>query len=115
MRLKQPKRSQSMIPTASMADIAFLLIVFFMITTSITVDRTAVALPTSLERTEVPQDAGQLLPVEPLHELLGASRQWVPVGADFGVMDRVDDLLTEIDLVRESTLASVTAGSQIGR
>jgi biopolymer transport protein ExbD len=40
-----------------MADIAFLLIVFFMITTSITVDRTAVALPTSLERVEVPKDA----------------------------------------------------------
>jgi biopolymer transport protein ExbD len=57
MRLKQPKRPASLIPTASMADIAFLLIVFFMITTSITVDRTAVALPTSLERVEVPKDA----------------------------------------------------------
>ena len=40
-----------------MADIAFLLIVFFMVTTTITVDRTTVALPTSLERTEVPKDA----------------------------------------------------------
>ncbi|MEX1098405.1 MAG: o-succinylbenzoate synthase [Planctomycetales bacterium] len=29
----------------------------------------------------------------PLHELLGATREEVPVGADFGVMDRVDDLL----------------------
>ena len=40
-----------------MADIAFLLIVFFMVTTTITVDRTAVNLPTSLERVEVPKDA----------------------------------------------------------
>jgi biopolymer transport protein ExbD len=40
-----------------MADIAFLLIVFFMVTTTITVDRTQVELPTSLQRTEVPKDA----------------------------------------------------------
>lgn len=57
MHIRKPKRAESMIPTASMADIAFLLIVFFMITTNITVDRTNVALPTSLERTPVPKDA----------------------------------------------------------
>ena len=57
MNLKAPKRAESYIPTASMADIAFLLIVFFMVTTTITVDRTAVELPTSLERVEVPKDA----------------------------------------------------------
>ena len=33
----------------------------------------------------------------PLHQLLGATRDWVPVGADFGVMDRVEDLLPQID------------------
>lgn len=32
----------------------------------------------------------------PLHRLLGATRDSVPVGADFGVMDSVDDLLTAI-------------------
>ncbi len=32
----------------------------------------------------------------PLHELLGASRCEVPVGADFGVMDSVDDLLSGV-------------------
>lgn len=57
MKIKKPARPKSYIPTASMADIAFLLIVFFMVTTNITVDRTQVALPTSLERTEVPKDA----------------------------------------------------------
>jgi O-succinylbenzoate synthase len=32
----------------------------------------------------------------PLHRLLGATRDVVPVGADFGVMDSVDDLLRSI-------------------
>jgi O-succinylbenzoate synthase len=32
----------------------------------------------------------------PLHNLLGATRDQVPVGADFGVMDSVDDLLKNI-------------------
>jgi len=32
----------------------------------------------------------------PLHHLLGASRDQVPVGADFGVMDDVDDLIAGI-------------------
>ena len=32
----------------------------------------------------------------PLHRLIGATRDIVPVGADFGVMDSVDDLLSEI-------------------
>jgi biopolymer transport protein ExbD len=57
MDIKAPKRAESYIPTASMADIAFLLIVFFMVTMTITVDRTQVALPTSLQRTEVPKGA----------------------------------------------------------
>jgi o-succinylbenzoate synthase len=33
---------------------------------------------------------------QPLHKLLGATRDCVPVGADFGVMDSVDDLLTAL-------------------
>lgn len=33
----------------------------------------------------------------PLHELLGARRNIVPVGADFGVMDSLDDLLAAIE------------------
>ncbi len=57
MNIKAPKRAESYIPTASMADIAFLLIVFFMVTMTITVDRTEVQLPTSLQRTEVAKGA----------------------------------------------------------
>jgi O-succinylbenzoate synthase len=33
---------------------------------------------------------------KPLHELLGATRDVVPVGADFGIMDSLDDLVAAI-------------------
>ncbi|MFQ5719230.1 MAG: ExbD/TolR family protein, partial [Acidobacteriota bacterium] len=46
------------IPTASMADIAFLLIVFFMVTTVFQVDKTSVNLPLTWERSsEIPRGA----------------------------------------------------------
>lgn len=41
------------VPTASMADIAFLLIIFFMLTTSFSPERTSVQLPESIVRAEV--------------------------------------------------------------
>ena len=47
----------AVVPTASMADIAFLLIIFFMLTTSFSPERTNVELPQSEIRTEVPKDA----------------------------------------------------------
>jgi biopolymer transport protein ExbD len=46
---------QPAIPTATMADIAFLLIVFFMVTTAFTIDRTAVDLPQTREQQQVPK------------------------------------------------------------
>lgn len=45
------------VPTASMADIAFLLIIFFMLTTSFSPDRTNVSLPESEIQTEVSDEA----------------------------------------------------------
>lgn len=47
MKIKRTKELEANIPTASMADIAFLLIVFFMISTVFQVDRTEVKLPKS--------------------------------------------------------------------
>jgi len=47
MKIKRTKDLEANIPTASMADIAFLLIVFFMISTVFQVDRTEVRLPMS--------------------------------------------------------------------
>jgi len=52
MKVTRPKRHEAIIPTASMADIAFLLIIFFMVTTVYDLDRTSVALPKSLNRIE---------------------------------------------------------------
>ncbi len=52
MRLDRSQRAHAMIPTASMADIAFLLIIFFMVTTVYDVDRSQVRLPLSGTRSE---------------------------------------------------------------
>lgn len=55
MRLKSRHSAGAIIPTASMADIAFLLIVFFMVTISFEKDKTQVALPKTDLRFEIPK------------------------------------------------------------
>jgi biopolymer transport protein ExbD len=58
MRLDRSRQKiVAKVPTASMADIAFLLIIFFMLTTSFSPVRTTVDLPGSEVRTEVEQNA----------------------------------------------------------
>ena len=58
MKLKKAKEIGAVIPTASMADIAFLLIIFVMVTTVMQVDKTTVNLPKSWERPlELPRGA----------------------------------------------------------
>jgi biopolymer transport protein ExbD len=51
------RKISAVIPTASMADIAFLMITFFMYTTTFSVDRTEVILPESFIRQLVEKDA----------------------------------------------------------
>ena len=51
------KKLKAIIPTASMADIAFLLIVFFIYSTTFSVDRTTVFLPSSVVRKLVEKNA----------------------------------------------------------
>lgn len=60
MKLHQRKRQDAAIPTASMADIAFLLIIFFMVTITFEVDKTQVTLPESQLRFEVPKKAAYI-------------------------------------------------------
>ncbi|MFQ5524738.1 MAG: ExbD/TolR family protein [Thermoanaerobaculia bacterium] len=57
MRLKARSVQNTGIPTASMADIAFLLIIFFMVTISFEVDKTTVTLPETDLRFEIPKQA----------------------------------------------------------
>ncbi len=57
MKLHAGQQHEPVIPTASMADIAFLLIVFFMLTFTIEVDKTQVTLPKTAIRFEVPKKA----------------------------------------------------------
>jgi len=58
MRLHRSKRSLvAVIPTASMADIAFLLIIFFMVTTAFSLDRTPMELPETAQQEQTPKGA----------------------------------------------------------
>ena len=58
MRLKRSKRSLvPVIPTASMADIAFLLIIFFMVTTAYSLDRTPMELPETAQQEQTAKGA----------------------------------------------------------
>ena len=57
MKLKASIEHKPNIPTASMADIAFLLIIFFMLTITFEVDKTQVLLPKTTLRNEIPKKA----------------------------------------------------------
>ena len=60
MKLKAAHETRAVIPTASMADIAFLLIVFFMVTFTSEVDRAQVTLPRTELRFEVPKQSAYI-------------------------------------------------------
>ena len=58
MHLQRSKRSLvAVIPTASMADIAFLLIIFFMVTTAYSLDRTPMELPETAQQEQTAKGA----------------------------------------------------------
>ncbi|HUF77638.1 MAG TPA: biopolymer transporter ExbD [Thermoanaerobaculia bacterium] len=60
MNVKAARTLKAVIPTASMADIAFLLIIFFMLTMTFEVDKTRVTLPETIVRMEVPKKAAYI-------------------------------------------------------
>jgi len=60
MQLKRRHDAQPVIPTASMADIAFLLIVFFMVTITFEKDKTQVVLPKTELRFEIPKEVAYI-------------------------------------------------------
>ncbi len=54
------RKTEAQIFTASMADIVFLLIVFFVLTYNVEVDRTQVQLPKTWVRTDVPKESAYI-------------------------------------------------------
>jgi len=62
MHIPRSRRAfESAIPTASMADIAFLLVIFFMVTTAFSVDRTELELPQTAEQQQSPKNAAVIV------------------------------------------------------
>lgn len=58
MHIRRSKRAMgTVIPTATMADIAFLLIIFFMVTTAFSLDRTPMELPRTEEQEQTAKGA----------------------------------------------------------
>lgn len=139
MKVRRPARAESYIPTASMADIAFLLLVFFLVTTTITVDRTKVGLPTSMERTEVPKDAAVISIEESgvvhfsdgeeqshvlnMADILLAasfvmeknSLKWFVIKADGNVRYQfIDQVMEQLRLARVRNIAMLTMQEEVG-
>ena len=88
MRLKARHQAGAVIPTASMADIAFLLIVFFMVTITFEKDKTRVTLPQTELRFEVPKEAAYVaITVDGVIRVTTGDEMSVPVPS-------IDDVVT---------------------
>lgn len=87
MRLKRRHEAGAIIPTASMADIAFLLIVFFMVTITFEKDKTQVALPKTELRDEVPKEAAYI-------SVTNNGQIRVTTGEEMSVPIMADDVVT---------------------
>ena len=94
MRLKRPASAASaVIPTASMADIAFLLIIFFMVTTAYSLDRTPMDLPATQEQQQSAKGAAVLA-------ITADDRMRLSAGAeDTQPVAGLDDLIARVHAV----------------
>ena len=90
MAWKMKEKPRAVIPTASMADIAFLLIIFFMVTTVFDVDRSPVKLPISVERDEVPRGAAVIA----IARIEGVIHYKVSAGREMSVEIAPGDILS---------------------
>jgi biopolymer transport protein ExbD len=61
LNIRKGREIKPNIPTASMADITFMLIIFFVLTTTFSVDKTTVDLPDSISRHEAAQQSALVL------------------------------------------------------
>jgi biopolymer transport protein ExbD len=90
MRFPQKKKERAYIPTASMADIAFLLIVFFMVTTIFRVEKgIKVELPEATTTERLPRR--------------NVARVWVNEAGDISIDDRFMEV-SEVEIVMAEKL-----------
>jgi len=82
--------------TASMADIVFLLIVFFVLTYNVQVDRTQVQLPKTWVRTDIPKDAAFIsVSKEGVIRVSSGKEMSLPVGSDEEVLTFASNVVAE--------------------
>ena len=94
MRLQVRSTQNQGIPTASMADIAFLLIIFFMVTINFEVDKTQVMLPKAAVRLEIPKKAAYISVTETGQvRVSGGDEISVPVPGPQEVLSFVADVV----------------------
>jgi len=76
------RKADPYIPTATMADIVFLLIIFFIVTYNIEVDKAKVQLPRTAVRTDVPREAAYVsVDTEGIIRVSGGKETSVPVSS----------------------------------
>jgi biopolymer transport protein ExbD len=87
MHLRRPARALiAAIPTASMADIAFLLIVFFMVTTAYSLDQTPMELPQTKEQEQTAKGAAIIAVTRDGQFLFSPGEQETQTVADIGAL-----------------------------
>jgi len=93
------RKTGAQIFTASMADIVFLLIVFFVLTYNVEKDRTQVQLPKTMVRTQVPKEAAIISIAPPDQgELIRVStgeEMSLPVGSDEEIVTFASNVVAE--------------------
>lgn len=90
MRFPQKKKERAYIPTASMADIAFLLIVFFMVTTIFRVEKgIKVVLPEAVTTERLPKR--------------NIARLWVNKAGDISIDDKFVEI-SEVEIIMAEKL-----------
>jgi biopolymer transport protein ExbD len=99
MKNLRAQRVTAVVPTASMADIAFLLIIFFMLTTSFSPVKMSVDLAAAMSREEVDKDAA-IIAVGPGGEM--EISNGINPGTRINSMDELDLFIQEV-LVQDPT------------
>jgi len=99
MKKLRVHRVNAVVPTASMADIAFLLIIFFMLTTSFSPVKMSVDLAQAMSREEVDKDAA-IIAIGPSGEM--EISNGINPGTRINSMDELDLFIQEV-LVQDPT------------